>query len=78
MAEEPSKPNMDVTTLLRDYSGWVDTGDIQFLEKEAPRSEVKECVDALWCIMDKLREKDELREKQEGKWSAPQKVVHYC
>jgi len=58
---------MDVTTLLRNYSGWVDTGDIQFLEKEAPRSEVKEHVDALWCIMNKLREKDELREKQEGK-----------
>ena len=67
MAEEPSKAKMDVTTLLRNYSGWVDTGDIQFLGKEAPRSEVKERVDALWCIMNKLREKDELREKQEGK-----------
>lgn len=61
-----AKWQMEVPKLLEDYRGWVDTGDIQFLEEGAPRSEVKEYIDALWCIMDKLRQKDKLRETPES------------
>ncbi len=54
MAEEQATVQITVTTLLTDYLEWVDADAIKFLKEKERKAEVKECIEALQSIMEKI------------------------
>jgi len=54
MAEEQATVQIKVTTLLKDYLEWVDADAIEFLKEKERKAEVKECIEALQPIMEKI------------------------
>jgi len=68
---------MKVTKLLEDYVGWVNTGDIQFLQEPKQQKEVSKWINELIPIMEALENGNgENKEKQKGReynWHAAHK-----